>query len=45
MLDVNTKITGSLKNAAQVNDAEGKPAELILELPYTLVRTQAIERK
>ena len=45
MLDVNTKITGSLMNAAQVNDAEGKPAELILELPYTLVRTQAVERK
>jgi hypothetical protein len=45
MLDVNTKITGNLKNIAQVNDAEGKPAELILELPYTLVRTQAIERK
>lgn len=45
MLDVNTKITGSLKNIAQVNDAEGKPAELILELPYTLVRTQAVERK
>lgn len=45
MLDVNTKITGSLKNIAQVNDAEGKPAQLTLELPYTLVRTQAIERK
>ncbi|MCX6852664.1 MAG: hypothetical protein NTY98_27560 [Verrucomicrobia bacterium] len=45
MLDVNTKITGSLKNIAQVNDAEGKAAQLTLELPYTLVRTQAIERK
>ncbi|MFZ2277132.1 MAG: hypothetical protein WAW39_05005 [Prosthecobacter sp.] len=45
MLDVNTKITGNLKNIAQVNDAEGKAAQLILELPYTLVRTQAIERK
>ena len=45
MLDVNTKITGSLKNTAQVNDADGKPAQLILELPYTLVRTQAVERK
>ena len=45
MLDVNTKITGSLKNIAQVNDADGKAAQLILELPYTLVRTQAIERK
>jgi hypothetical protein len=45
MLDVKTKIFGSLKNIAQVNDAEGKPAELILELPYTLVRTQAVERK
>lgn len=28
-----------------VNDAEGEPAELILELPYALVRTQAVERK
>ncbi len=45
MVDVNTKITGSLKNVAQVNDANGKAAQLILELPYTLVRTQAIERK
>jgi len=45
MLDVSTKISGSLKNTAQVNDADGKPAQLILELPYTLVRTQAIERK
>lgn len=45
MLDVSTKISGSFKNIAQVNDAEGKPAELILELPYTLVRTQAVERK
>ncbi|MBN8417986.1 MAG: hypothetical protein J0L73_03645 [Verrucomicrobia bacterium] len=45
MLDVNTKISGSLKNVAQVNDADGKAAQLILELPYTLVRTQAIERK
>lgn len=45
MLDLSTKISGSLKNTAQVNDADGKPAQLILELPYTLVRTQAIERK
>lgn len=45
MLDVNTKITGNLKNTAQVNDADGKPAQLTLDLPYTLVRTQAIERK
>ena len=45
MLDVSTKISGSLKNTAQVNDADGKAAQLILELPYTLVRTQAIERK
>lgn len=45
MLDVNTKISGSLKNVAQVNDADGKAAQLVLELPYTLVRTQAIERK
>ncbi len=45
MLDVNTRISGSFKNIAQVNDADGKPAQLILELPYTLVRTQAVERK
>jgi hypothetical protein len=45
MLDLNTKIRGNLKNTAQVNDAEGKHAELTLDLPYALVRTQAIERK
>jgi hypothetical protein len=45
MLDLSTKIRGNLKNTAQVNDAEGKPAELTLDLPYTLVRSQAMERK
>jgi hypothetical protein len=45
MLDLSTKIRGNLKNTAQVNDAEGKPAEITLDLPYTLVRSQAIERK
>jgi hypothetical protein len=45
MLDLYTKIIGNLKNIAQVNDAEGKPAELTLDLPYTLVRSQAIEGK
>ncbi|MCF7786656.1 MAG: hypothetical protein K9N47_11080 [Prosthecobacter sp.] len=45
MLDLNTKITGNLKNVAQVNDADGKAAQLTLDLPFTLVRSQAIERK
>jgi len=45
MLDVDTKISGNLKNSSSVNDLDGKPAQLTLELPYTLVRTQAVERK
>ncbi len=45
MLDVDTKISGNFKNTSFVNDQDGKPAQLILELPYTLVRTQAKERK
>ena len=45
MLDVDTKISGNLKNTSFVNDQDGKPAQLVLELPYTLVRTQAAERK
>lgn len=38
-------VTSSFKNMIHVNDAEGEPAELILDLPYALVRTQAVERK
>ena len=45
MLDVDTKISGNLKNTSSVNDMDGKLAELTLNLPYTLVRTQAVERK
>lgn len=45
MLDLDTRITGNLKNVSQVNDLNGKPAALTLELPYTLVRSQAVERK
>ncbi|WP_395741461.1 hypothetical protein [Prosthecobacter sp.] len=45
MLNVDTKITGNLKNSSAVNDLNGKPAQLTLELPYTLVRTLAVERK
>lgn len=45
MLDLDTKISGHLKNVGQVNDLKGKPAELTLELPYILVRTLAVERK
>lgn len=45
MLNVDTKITGHLKNVSLVNDDNGKGAQLTLELPYTLVRTQALERK
>jgi len=45
MLDVDTQITGHFKNIGLVNDQDGKSAQLTLELPYTLVRTQAVERK
>jgi hypothetical protein len=45
MLDVDTKITGHFKNIGLVNDQDGKAAQLTLDLPYTLVRTQAVERK
>ena len=45
MLDVDTKITGHFKNIGLVNDRDGKETQLTLELPYTLVRTQAVERK
>jgi len=45
MLDVDTKITGRLKNIGLVNDQDGKAAQLTLDLPYTLVRTQVVEHK
>ena len=45
MLDVDTQITGHFKSTGLVNDQDGKSAQLTLELPYTLVRTQAVERK
>ena len=45
MLDVDTKISGHFKNIGLVNDQDGKAAQLTLDLPYTLVRTQAVERK
>jgi hypothetical protein len=45
MLDVDTKMTGHFKNTGLVNDQDGKSAQLTLDLPYTLVRTQAVERK
>ncbi|WP_395753490.1 hypothetical protein [Prosthecobacter sp.] len=45
MLNVDTKITGNLKNISAVNNLDGKPAQLTLELPYSLVRTLAVERK
>ncbi|WP_395744437.1 hypothetical protein [Prosthecobacter sp.] len=45
MLNVDTKISGVCKNTSLVNDQNGKPAQLTLELPYTLTRTLAVERK
>jgi len=34
-----------LKNIGLVNDQDGKAAQLTLDLPYTLVRTQVVEHK
>lgn len=45
MLNLDTKITGSLKHVGLVNDLNGKQAELTLELPYTLTRSLSVERK
>lgn len=45
MLDLDTKISGQLKHVGLVNDQSGKQAQLTLELPYTLTRSQALERK
>jgi len=45
MLDLDTRISGQFKHVGLVNDQAGKQAQLTLELPYTLVRSLAVERK
>lgn len=45
MLDLDTRISGQLKLVGIVKDKTGKPVRLIQEMPYTLTRSMALERK